>query len=178
MGSVESPLPERTRLDVRGTSRATRSAIRVHAQRASTPRAAARGAAINVERGVRPCDRRPANQLFSFVVPPSSFPVRVHAEAAGTDWPPGLSAIIPGPCELRSAVRVKRKRRIAGVDGRDRSRDATRIADRRKCFYMRGRHFGDTASRRAERSVGPMFFLFPLRARPIRGIVLSRTTAQ
>lgn len=40
----------------------------------------------NVELG-RPCDRRPANQLFSFVVPPSSFPVRVHAEAAGpTGW--------------------------------------------------------------------------------------------
>lgn len=41
-----------------------------------------REAPRNVEQG-RPCDRRPANQLFSFVVPPSSFPVRVHAEAAG-----------------------------------------------------------------------------------------------
>lgn len=81
--------------------RGTKSAVLVRA-RVKRNRTARRGvggregAAINVERG-RPCDRRPANQLFSFVVPPSSFPVRVHAEAAGTDWPQDSRAIIPGP---------------------------------------------------------------------------------
>lgn len=57
-----------------------------------------REASRNVELG-RPCDRGPANQLFSFVVPPSSFLVRVHAEAAGPTARRQI-ANIPGPCEL------------------------------------------------------------------------------
>lgn len=67
---------------------------------------AERGAAINVERG-RPCDRRPANQLFSFVVPPSSFPVRVHAEAAGTDWPQDIARILRARANYDRPIALK-----------------------------------------------------------------------
>lgn len=52
-----------------------------------------------------PCDRRPANQLFGFVVPPSSFPVRVHAESCEHRVATGRTAISLDLCKLCAADR-------------------------------------------------------------------------